>query len=186
MRLIIGLGNPEDKYNGTRHNVGFFILDHFAKEKSTTFQNKTKFKALIAEHQSGTEKVLLVKPTTYYNNVGESYRLVADFYGISPEDTLIVADDLALPFGTLRTRSGGSDAGNNGIKSINAHGGENTNRLRVGVSNELRAHMGDVDFVLSKFSKKEAEALVDLLPRASTLIDSFIDDSFETTTHRSS
>jgi PTH1 family peptidyl-tRNA hydrolase len=186
MKVIIGLGNPEDQYTGTRHNVGFFVLDHFAKTQEVDFQQKAKFKALVAEFQSTDEKILLVKPTTFYNNVGESYRAIIDFYNISPEDVLVVADDLALPFGTLRTRGGGSDAGNNGIKSINAHGGEGTNRLRIGISNELRTHIGDVDFVLSKFSKAESETLADMTPRALAVITSFIDGTFETTTHRSS
>jgi peptidyl-tRNA hydrolase, PTH1 family len=186
MKVIIGLGNPEDKYTGTRHNVGFFVLDRFAAEHEVQFQQKAKFKAQVGEMQSDGEKVLLVKPTTFYNNVGESYRAVIDFYNAAPEDVLVIADDLALPFGTLRTRGGGSDAGNNGIKSINAHGGEGTNRLRIGISNELRTHIGDVDFVLSKFSKPEAEALSDMMPRVLAVITSFLEGSFETTTHRSS
>lgn len=185
MKVVIGLGNPEDKYTGTRHNVGFFVLDHFAKVHEVSFQQKAKFKALVAEFQLSDEKVLLVKPTTFYNNVGESYRAVIDFYNVAPEDVLVVADDLALPFGTLRTRGGGSDAGNNGIKSINAHGGEDTNRLRIGVSNELRAHIGDVDFVLSKFSKAETETLLEMIPRIDAVIGNFLDGAFETTTHRS-
>lgn len=178
MKIIIGLGNPEEKYTGTRHNVGFFVLDYIAKEQDVEFQQKAKFKALVAELPGNEEKVLLIKPTTFYNNVGESYRAIADFYNIAPEDVLVIADDLALPFGTLRTRIGGSDAGNNGIKSINAHGGEATKRLRIGVSNELRAHISDVDFVLSRFSKEEAGALVELLPQISILIEGFIDGSF--------
>lgn len=186
MKVIIGLGNPEDKYTGTRHNVGFSVLDHFAAEHNLEFQPKAKFKALVAEMQSEGEKILLVKPTTFYNSVGESYRAVIDFYNISPDDVLIIADDLALPFGTLRTRGGGSDAGNNGIKSINAHGGQDTNRLRIGISNELRAHIADVDFVLSKFSKAEVEVLTDLMPRVLAVIASFLEGTFETTTHRSS
>lgn len=186
MKVIIGLGNPEDKYTGTRHNVGFFVLDRFAAEHEVQFQQKAKFKAHVAELQSGSEKVLLVKPTTFYNNVGESYRAIVDFYNVAPEDALVIADDLALPFGTLRSRGGGSDAGNNGIKSINAHGGESTNRLRIGISNELRTHIEDIDFVLSKFSKPEAEALIDMMPRVLAVIASFLEGSFETTTHRSS
>jgi len=179
MKVIIGLGNPEDKYDGTRHNVGFFVLDHFATEHKVQFQQKAKFKALVAELQSTDEKILLIKPTTFYNNVGESYRAIVDFYNISPEDVLVVADDLALPFGILRTREGGSDAGNNGIKSINAHGGIETKRLRIGISNELRARIDDVDFVLSRFGSGESATLSQLiLPVAIDFIDSFIGGSF--------
>ncbi|HEY0965138.1 MAG TPA: aminoacyl-tRNA hydrolase [Candidatus Saccharimonadales bacterium] len=184
MKLIIGLGNPEDKYSGTRHNVGFFMLDHLASSYQIDFQPKTKFKAHIAELSKAGEKVFLAKPTTYYNSVGESYRALTDFYDIAPEDVLIIADDLALPIGTLRTRIGGSDAGNNGIKSINAHGGEHTRRLRVGISNDLRIHMSDIDLVLGKFSSKEIDTLEGLLPRVSTIVEDFITSSFDTTTHR--
>src|SRR5262245_23994552 len=103
MKLVIGLSNSEPKYSGTRHNVGFSVLDAYATEKGAGFQAKDKFKALIAETTVDGEKVLLVKPTTYYNLSGETGRLLADFYKIAPEDILIIHDELALPFSTIRT-----------------------------------------------------------------------------------
>lgn len=170
MKLIVGLGNPEAKYDGTRHNVGFFVLDAFAKEQGTSWQHKDKFKALVAELPD--KSALLVKPTTYYNLVGESVRALADFYKIPPEDILVVHDDHALPFGVLRTRAGGSDAGNNGIKSINAHI-PGTHRLRIGTHAALREHMQDTDYVLSKFSDDEQRALAALQESISSLIVNF-------------
>lgn len=183
MKLIIGLGNPEEKFKSTRHNVGFRLLNEYAKEKGAEFSVKEKFRACIAELTVDGEKVLLAKPTTYYNLTGEAARLITDFFKITPDDVLIVHDELALPFGTIRTRIGGSDAGNNGIKSMNQHIGPNTTRIRVGVYNELRDRIDDADFVLSNFTRTEDEALEQLTPKTIAIIDKFIAGTFESTTH---
>jgi peptidyl-tRNA hydrolase, PTH1 family len=129
MKLIIGLGNPEERYKNTRHNVGFRVLTAYADASDKQFQLKDKFKAQMIDLTVNGERVILAKPTTYYNNVGESVRLLADFYKIAPSEILVVHDELALPFGTIRTRVGGSDAGNNGIKSIVQHIGSDTARI---------------------------------------------------------
>lgn len=184
MKIIFGLGNPASEYGGTRHNVGFAVLDAYAKEKSTDFQEKSKHKALIAETDIAGEKLLLVKPMTYYNLVGESLRSLLDFYKLEPADVLLIHDDLALPFGTLRTRIGGSDAGSNGLKSIIQHGAEASARLRIGITNELRSRMDDADFVLSRFTATEVKALQDLQPKIAEIIDDFIAGDFDHTTHR--
>ncbi len=183
MKLIIALGNPEEKFKNTRHNVGFRMLSEYAKEKGIEFSIKEKFRACVAEFAVGGEKIILAKPTTYYNLTGEAARLISDFYKIAPEDVLIVHDELALPFGTIRTRIGGSDAGNNGIKSMNQHLGQGTARIRIGVYNELRDRIDDADFVLSNFTRTEDEALDQLVSKVSTIIDRFISGSFESTTH---
>ncbi len=175
MKLIFAQGNPSSEYSATRHNVGFQALDAFAREQKTDFKPKEKFRALIATVTLHGEKVLLVKPQTYYNLAGESYRLLKEFYKVAPEDTLIVHDELALPFGTLRVRLGGSDAGNNGIKLINQRGGEQSTRLRIGVANDQRAILGDSDFVLGRFSAEEQTTLDEtILPEISQQIDAFI------------
>lgn len=180
MKLIVGLGNPETKYNSTRHNTGFFVLEAFASENGATWQHKDKFKAFVAELPDTA--ALLVKPTTYYNLVGESVRALADFYKIPPEDILIIHDELALPFGVIRTREKGSDAGNNGIKSMNAHLGHTTKRLRIGIHNELADFMDASDFVLGKFTPKEKQQLAEtVLPHVMLQIRKFLDDSFEPT-----
>lgn len=183
MKLIIGLGNPEDRYRNTRHNVGFRCVDAYASAHEAGFQPKDKFKAGIAELSQAGEKVLLVKPTTYYNNVGEAARLICDFYKIAPADVLVIHDELALPFGTIRTRLGGSDAGNNGIKSLNQHIGPETARVRIGVYNVLRDRIDDADFVLSNFTKAEDEHLETLTQKAADIIDDFIHGKFSVTTH---
>lgn len=182
MKLIVGLGNPEQKYNATRHNVGFAILDSYAHNEGVAFQQKNKFRAWIAELETDHERVLLVKPATYYNLSGGTVRALADFYKITPSDTLIVHDELALPFGSLRTRVGGSDAGNNGVKSITEHIGGDTARLRIGIKNEHYGNTDDATFVLGTFSKQEAEQFEDITQKAIDCIDGFIHDSFPITT----
>lgn len=183
MKLIVGLGNPEEKFKNTRHNVGFRMLSEYAKEKGIEFQLKEKFRACIAELTVDGEKILLAKPTTYYNLTGEAARLITDFYKIAPDDVLIVHDELALPFGRIRTRIGGSDAGNNGIKSMNQHVGQSTARIRIGVYNELRDRIDDADFVLANFTKAEDESLAVLSDKVASIIDDFIADRFQATTH---
>ncbi len=184
MKLIIGLGNPEKQYDGTRHNIGFDVLDAYASLHTLHFALKSKFKAVIAEYSRDDKPVLLIKPTTYYNLVGESVRVIADFYKVSPDNILVIHDDLALPLGTLRIRHGGADAGNNGIKSMNSNIGYETHRLRIGTHTEHRTLVGDTDFVLSRFTVEEQEALTSALPKIFQVIDSFIDGSLEHTTHR--
>lgn len=184
MKLILAQGNPGIDYEKTRHNVGFLATDFFAHQKSVHFQPKPKFFAEIAEYNEASEKILLVKPTTFYNDTGKAARMLADFYKIPTTDILVIHDELALPFGTLRTRDKGSDAGNNGIKSLNAHLGENYARIRVGTWNELADKMGPFDFVLSKFTSDEMNKLQkDIFPKISELIDDFIGGTQAITSH---
>lgn len=175
MKLIVGLGNPEPKYDLTRHNVGFLLLDAIAEQLGATWQEKSKFKGLIAETAIGGEKALLLKPTTYYNLTGESARAVVDFYKLSAaEDVLVLHDELALPFGTLRTRLSGSDAGNNGIKSMIAHLGASFARIRVGIANEQAPQRQAADFVLSPFTRDEQEHMGDVARHALSFIEDFV------------
>ncbi|HEX6258817.1 MAG TPA: aminoacyl-tRNA hydrolase, partial [Candidatus Saccharimonadales bacterium] len=152
-KLIVGLGNPGASYSQTRHNIGYMMLDRLAEAHRVAWQEKPKFKAYIAEITLHGNKALLVKPTTFYNNSGEVVRSIKDFYKIELHDILAIHDELALPFGTIRTRQQGSDAGNNGIKSLTAHLGNAYSRIRVGIWHELRDHMPDSDYVLSKFTQ---------------------------------
>lgn len=184
MKCIVGLGNPEQRYDHTRHNIGFWVIDQFAKDHDVVCASKTRFQAIVGELTTDNVKVLLVKPQAYYNLSGEAVRAIADFYKIAPEDILVVHDEMSLPFGTLRTRYGGSDAGNNGIKSINDHLGLSTARLRIGTYNTSRDVMDDADFVLSRFTSDEQSSLVALYPKISSRIDSFIAGTFSATTDK--
>jgi PTH1 family peptidyl-tRNA hydrolase len=174
MKLIFAQGNPEARYNHTRHNIGFAVIDDFAKAHGAEWTDKPKFHALIAETTIDGEKVLLAKPTTYYNETGLSARSLVDFYKIESHNVLVIHDDLALPFGTVRVRSKGSDAGNNGIKSLNAHIGEGFRRIRVGTWNELRNQIDDVDFVLGKLTADEQSKYDELSVEINRLIELFI------------
>ena len=181
MKLIFALGNPGKEYEQTRHNVGFAAIDNLAHDYSASWQEKSKFKALIAEVSIAGEKIILAKPTTFYNQVGESYRALIDFYKLESEDILIVHDELALPIGTVRLREGGSDAGNNGIKSILQHGGGHEPRIRIGVSNEQRKVIDDANFVLGRFAKEESEKLADIFKTVRTTCEQFARGEFELT-----
>lgn len=176
MKLIFAQGNPGQEFDGTRHNVGWACLDAFAAEQGSEFFPKPKFFANIAECSVAGEKVLLIKPTTFYNDSGRSARTLIDFYKLDPStDLLVLHDELALDFGTLRIRHSGSDAGNNGIKSLNAHVGIHYTRLRVGIWNELRERMADADFVLAKFNSAERDVLTQyIVPKTNQLITQFI------------
>ncbi|MFZ2545261.1 MAG: aminoacyl-tRNA hydrolase [Candidatus Saccharimonadales bacterium] len=185
MKIILAQGNPETKFDDTRHNVGFAAIDYFAKEKGAQFQPKPKFDALITELSINDEKILLVKPTTYYNETGRTARALIDFYKLEMLNVLVIHDELALPFGTLRTREKGSDAGNNGIKSLNAHIGENYARIRVGTWNEIADKQDAFDFVLSKFNNEEREKLQkDIFPKISELINEFIVGEHTSSSHK--
>lgn len=182
MKIIFAQGNPGAQYATTRHNVGFMVLDSLAG--TTTFSPKPKFFAELAEVSLGGEKVLLVKPQTFYNETGRAARAILDFYKLTPADFLVVHDDLALPLGTIRTREKGSDGGNNGIKSLNSHVGADYSRIRIGIANDLRGHMSDADFVLGNFSKDEHTQLAQtLIPKSLELIEQFCANRLETTSH---
>lgn len=175
MKLIVGLGNPESKYDLTRHNVGFMLLDHVVEQLGASWQPKPKFKAITAEVTIGGEKALLMKPTTYYNLTGEAARAALDFYKLSaPQDVLVLHDELMLPFGTLRTRLEGSDAGNNGIKSLIAHLGDRFARIRIGIANEHSDRQDASDFVLGRFNQQEQEQLGEVARHALEFIEHFV------------
>ena len=172
MKLIVAFGNPGSEYNFTRHNFGFLALDFYFKIKGLEWEPHEKFNA-IWKKQGDT---IIIKPQTFYNDIGTSVRAFADFYKITPENILIVCDDFNLKFGEIRERAHGSAGGNNGLKSVIQHlGTENFPRLRLGTGNDaLREKIGDVDFVLSKFTENEKSQLPDLLKAISTRLDSMI------------
>lgn len=181
MKLIFAQGNPGNNYASSRHNTGWRFIDAFAAKHDLKFNSKSKFQADIAEYTTATEKVLLVKPTTFYNQTGQSLRAIIDFYKITARDCLIVYDDLALPIGTIRTRYGGSSAGNNGIKSINTHVGEDTARLRIGIFDPDTP--GDtLDSVLGAFTTAQLDKLSSLESDVLNIFTDFIENHFDTTT----
>ena len=154
MYLIAGLGNPDRKYEGTRHNIGFETLDLFVHNKGLRF-NKIKHKAVLAETVICGEKAIIAKPQTYMNLSGESIREIVNFYKIPTENVIVVCDDINLETGRIRIRPKGSDGGHNGLKNIIQHlGSEEFQRIRIGVG-EKPAGYDLADYVLGHFSKEE-------------------------------
>lgn len=175
-KIVVGLGNPGKEYASSRHNIGFMVIDAVASAHGASWQEKTKFKADIAELTLDDEKVLLVKPHTYYNLIGESIRALKDFYKVENSEILAIHDELDLSFGTIRTRIGGSSAGNNGIRSMISHLGDNFARIRVGTANDIRSDRAAEVFVLAKFSNDEKQQLPQIIDHAKQFVDAFIDD----------
>ncbi|MBI3385677.1 aminoacyl-tRNA hydrolase [Candidatus Gottesmanbacteria bacterium] len=169
MKLIVGLGNPGEKYASTRHNIGFMVVEHLAHElggKAILWHEEAKHHALIAR----TADVLLVKPTTFMNASGVAVASVANYYKIAPSDIWAIHDDLDLPIGKIRIRTGGSSAGHNGIESIMREIKTDTfTRFRLGIGRGMEGEKRSsnknfhrrfvIDFVLSKFRSGEAGEL---------------------------
>lgn len=173
--LIIGLGNPGKKYDGTRHNVGFAAIDHFAKQNNfPAWTEKKDLKCLLSIANLGENRVVLGKPTTFMNHSGEAAQAVQHFYRAYNPHTLVVYDELAIPFGQLRTRLGGADAGHNGVKSLIQHLGDDFGRLRIGVGLEAAKTADVAGFVLKKFSKEEQTQLPKIMREANALATEFV------------
>jgi peptidyl-tRNA hydrolase, PTH1 family len=166
MKLIVGLGNPGNKYKDTRHNVGFEVAGLLAKRFATT-PARAKFQGEIVEAAIAGQKTLILTPLTYMNLSGASVLATRDFYKIENQNLLVVCDDFALPLGKLRLRPKGSSGGQNGLEDILRRlGTEEISRLRIGVG-PLPAGRDAAGFVLSRFSKDEQPEIADAIQRAS-------------------
>ncbi|MBR2836775.1 aminoacyl-tRNA hydrolase [Candidatus Saccharibacteria bacterium] len=171
MKLVAGLGNPGTKYNFTRHNFGFLALDFYFKRYNLSWSDKPRLGAIFG--RSGD--VLFIKPQDFYNLSGRAVREYAQYYKIATSDILVVCDNFDLEFGLVRYRSQGSAGGNNGLKSVDAElGSSDYARVRLGTGNdELRRKLGDVEFVLSRFTEAERERLPEVLGMACEKINEF-------------
>ena len=176
MKLIIGLGNPGTKYNFTRHNSGFLALDFYFKIKDLKWEKTPKFGAIYAKTSLKGEDVIFVKPQDFYNESGRSVKEFMRYYKIAMQDILVICDNFDLEFGKIRYRATGQAAGNNGLKSIDAAlGSGDYPRLRIGTGNDaLRRKMGDMDFVLSRFTPEEKERLPEVLRAVAEKIEEVI------------
>ena len=157
MKVIVGLGNPGAKYHGTRHNIGFDVIEYLAKAPAVG-AFRSAFSAQVAEATEAGEKILLVKPETFMNLSGRSVRSIVDFYKLTTADVLVVCDDFNLPLGKLRVRANGSAGGQNGLKNIQECLGTDAYlRMRIGVGQPGPGEA--VDFVLSRFKPGERAAV---------------------------
>lgn len=167
LKLIVGLGNPGRDYSETRHNVGFRVIDTLHEKVGSAASWQEKGKMQLTEVMISGEKTKLLKPQSYMNNSGEPVSELMRFYKIEPAEILVIHDEIDLPFGKLRLKAGGGDAGNNGLRSITASlGTADYLRLRVGVGKPENAEYEIASWVLSKFSPEEREKLPDLLKQA--------------------
>lgn len=164
MRVIVGLGNPGKQYMGTRHNVGFEVVDYLARGPAVG-PFRSQFQSQVAEAIEAGEKVLLVKPETFMNLSGRAVRQIVDFYKLPIEHLLIISDDFNLPLGKLRARAKGSHGGQNGLRNIQEQlGSDGYARLRIGVG---QPNSGDaVDHVLSRFKPGERSVVEDAVADA--------------------
>lgn len=173
--LVVGLGNIGKEYDNTRHNVGFAAVEKFAHQQDFPgWTEKKDLKCYMTRSTIGDTSVVLIKPTTYMNESGQAMFAVQNFYKIPCSATLVVHDELDLNFGQIKTKQGGGHAGNNGVKSVMQHCGEDFARIRVGIKNQLATKMDSSNFVLAKFSSEEQRALPKIVQEVSSLISEYI------------
>jgi PTH1 family peptidyl-tRNA hydrolase len=171
IRLVAGLGNPGAEYKGTRHNIGFELVDRLAAEWGLTWEHSKGWRAFLAKGP----KTILVKPAGYMNRSGEPLHGVAHFYKVAPAEILVALDDMALPLGRLRLRPDGGTAGHNGLESIIVQfGTEEIPRLRIGIGAAPRE--GSVDYVLGRFFEEERLAVEKSIGRAAEAVKCAIDN----------
>ena len=168
LRLVVGLGNPGTKYEGTRHNIGFMALEQMASREGFSFRQQSKLHGLAAEHGIGESRLRLLMPQTYMNDSGRSIRAALDWFGFTPEQLLVLVDDMDIPLGRLRLRAQGSAGGHNGLRSTIQHlGTQAFPRLRIGIGapadNPAERRARTVSHVLGPFSRAEQSKVDDVL-----------------------
>ncbi len=176
LQLLVGLGNPGEKYAGTRHNVGFMALERLAAQAGTGFKLQSKLHGLLAEVGVGTRRLRLLMPQTYMNDSGRSIRAALDWFGLEPERMLVLVDDMDLPLGRLRLRCSGGAGGHNGLRSTISHlGGQEFPRLRIGIGapalNPVERKQRTVGHVLGRFAPSEQPVLDQVLEEVLAGID---------------
>lgn len=178
MFLIIGLGNPGQKYMNTRHNVGFMAIHKLAEDLNIN-TTTTKFRAIIGRGTVGRNKVILAQPLTYMNNSGEAVRQIVDYYKIELEKIIIIYDDLDLPTGKLRIKEKGSSGGHNGIASIiNCLGSQEIPRIRIGIDSPPEDYPV-INYVLGRFSREEKVIIENTLGNMYHIIKEIIENGYQ-------
>ena len=183
MYVIVGLGNPGKKYEGTRHNIGFEVIDYLSVKLDIPV-NKIKHKALMGEGRIGTEKIILVKPQTYMNLSGESVLPILDYYNVPMENLIVVYDDIDTDTGKIRIRKKGSAGTHNGMRNIIfLSKDDNFPRVRIGIG---RPSNGKdlADFVIGRFSKEEAKNMIPVIKNSGDAIETMITDGVDLAMNR--
>ena len=177
VKAIVGLGNPGAQYKGTRHNIGFAVIDEIARRAAIGFESAPA-EAVIAKWRRPEGGALLAKPLTFMNLSGQAVGEIARYFKVDLPDVLIVVDEVQLPLGRLRARARGSAGGHNGLKSVIAHLGDDFSRLRIGVGRgEQQRDLAD--HVLSRFEKEEAAEVERMTTRAADAAEMFITSGIE-------
>jgi PTH1 family peptidyl-tRNA hydrolase len=173
--LVVGLGNPDKKYENTRHNAGWMALDHIA-DRYNCKVNKVKYKSFVGTCTIGGAKVMLMKPTTYMNNSGQAVVEAMSFYKIPPENVIVIFDDISLDVGKMRIRSKGSDGGQRGMRSIiQLSGSQSFPRIKIGIGEKPNPDWDLADWVLSRFTNDEMKKLDEIFDNASKAVELIID-----------
>jgi len=165
-QLIVGIGNITEVYAKNRHNLGFMVIDQLAENSGAGWKLKKDLKSELALTSIKKKEVILAKPQTYMNSSGQAVRALMDYYKLTPGNITIIYDEIDLPFGEIRVKVGGGDAGHNGIKSVITQIGEDFKRIRIGVGPKTPAEIDLADFVLQDFTKSEAKKLPDIIKLA--------------------
>lgn len=177
--LVVGLGNPDKKYENTRHNCGWMAIDRIA-EKLGCRVNKIKFKSFVGECRIAGKKTLLMKPTTYMNNSGQAVVEAMAFYKLQPENVIVIFDDISLDVGKMRIRSKGSDGGQKGMRSIIYLSGKDTfPRIKIGIGAKPNPDWDLADWVLSRFSADELKKLSEMLDNAANAVELMADGKID-------
>ncbi|WP_163972091.1 aminoacyl-tRNA hydrolase [Oceanobacillus halotolerans] len=177
MKCIAGLGNPGKKYENTRHNVGFMVIDELAKRHNWQL-NKQKYNGNYAIERLNGEKVMVLQPQTYMNLSGEAVRPLLDYFDIPVEDVLIIYDDLDLPTGKIRLRQKGGHGGHNGIRSVIDHlGTKDFKRIRIGVGRPISQSI--IDYVLGTFPKSEMDNVATSIQKSADACETWLTTPFD-------
>ena len=177
--LIVGLGNPDKKYENTRHNCGWMAVDHLA-DKLCCKVNKIKFKSFVGECRINNKRALLMKPTTYMNNSGQAVVEAMNFYKLPPENVIVIFDDISLDVGKMRIRQKGSDGGQKGMRSIIYLSGKDTfPRIKIGIGAKPNPDWDLADWVLSRFSKDEGKLLEEMFDNAADAFALMVDGKID-------
>jgi len=176
--LIIGLGNPGEKYSKTRHNAGFWFIDELAKKVGASFKTESKFSGEVAKASIDGKPIWLLKPSTFMNRSGLAAHQLSSFYKIPAQQILVAYDELDLPVGTARLKKGGGHGGHNGLRDLHAQIGKEYMRLRLGIG-----HPGDskkvADYVLSRPSQNDEIGIINAIDRSLDVIEKVISGDLE-------
>lgn len=182
--IVAGLGNPDRKYENTRHNSGFIMLDYIA-DKLGVKVNRIKFKSTVGEARINGRRALLMKPSTYMNNSGQAIIEAMNFYKIPPENVVILLDDINLDVGKMRIRSKGSDGGQNGMKNIiYLSGSDKFPRIKIGIGKKPNPEYDLAAWVLSKFTKDEMKTLEKVAENCRDAVELILDGSIQEAMNR--